>query len=247
MEGAVNGPGRVEVFADPDALADAAAAIVAERLRQGIAERGRVLLALSGGGTPRGAYGRLAASGGIDWTRVHIVWGDERCVPPGHETSNYRMAREVLLDRVPIPADRVHRIRGEAPPRAEAARYDAELRTLVGDGALDLALLGLGTDGHTASLFPDAPVPPDDGAWVRAVSFADARGQRITVTEAPLVAARTLLFLVAGADKAPAMAAVFGAAGGGASLPARGIATRAADVRWLVDAAAAAAITPSRA
>lgn len=240
MEDDVTGGGRVEVFADADALAEAAATLVADQAGRSLQARGRFLLALSGGSTPRALYQRLARRADIDWTAVHVVWGDERCVPPDDPASNYRMTREALLDHVPIPAAHLHRIRGEAAPDAEAARYDAELRALVGDGALDLVLLGLGTDGHTASLFPDEPPSSDDRRWARVVSFADARGTRITLTDVPLTTARRVVFLVAGADKAPVQAAVLGQTGDATSLPAQRIARAAADVRWLVDRAAAA-------
>jgi 6-phosphogluconolactonase len=236
---------QVEVLADADALADAAAALVAEQAASSIAARGRFVLALSGGSTPRATYQRLAERRDVDWSRVHVVWGDERCVPPDDAASNYRMARESLLDRVPIPEPHVHRIRGEAPPEAEAARYEADLRALVPDGAIDLILLGLGTDGHTASLFPADPTAVADGAWVRAVSFADARGRRITLTDVALTSSRLLVFIVGGADKAAVVATVLSdAADEAPPPPARRIARGARDVRWLIDRAAAGELSP---
>jgi 6-phosphogluconolactonase len=234
--------GRVDVLADPEALADAAAALVAEQASGSITARGRFVLALAGGSTPRATYQRLAKRRDIDWARVHVVWGDERCVPPNAEASNYRMAREALLDHVPIPAAHVHRIRGEASPEAEAARYDAELRALLPDGAIDLVLLGLGADGHTASLFPDEPAVVAGSNLVRAVSFADARRTRITLTDTLLTLARLVVFLVAGADKAPIVAAVLGDSAAATPLPARRIARAARDVRWLLDRGAAGAL-----
>lgn len=238
--------GRVEVFTDAGALADAAATLVADEAARSITARGRFLLALSGGSTPSATYQRLAARADVDWTRVHLVWSDERCVPPADRASNYRMAHDALLSHVQIPGEHVHRIRGEAPPEAEAARYDAALRGLVGDGALDLVLLGLGTDGHTASLFPDDAPHVDDGAWVRSVAFGDGRGARITMTDAPLTRARRVVFLVAGADKATALGAALGPTGGATPRPAQRIARAAAHVRWLVDAAARGLTTSSR-
>lgn len=242
MEDRVTAAGRVSVLPDAAALADAAAALIAEQLRHAMAIRGRVVLALSGGSTPRATHERLAERTDVDWSRAHVVWGDERCVPPDDPASNYRMARETLLGRVPIPPAQVHRICGEAPPHAEAARYDAVLRALVGDGVIDLVLLGLGADGHTASLFPDEPPSLDDDTWVRAVSFADARGGRITLTQTPLAAATTVTFLVTGADKAPAVAAALMEPEPMMPLPARRIARGARDVRWLLDRAAAGAL-----
>jgi 6-phosphogluconolactonase len=241
MAHAVTSAGRVDVLADPSALADAAAALVADHAGRASVARGRFVLALSGGSTPRVLYERVAERRDLDWTRGHVVWGDERCVAPDDAASNYRMAREALLDHVAIPAAHVHRIRGEATPEVEAQRYEAELRALVPDGAIDLVLLGLGADGHTASLFPDDPASTD-GRWVRAVSFVDARGPRITLTDTALEAARALAFLVAGAGKATVVAAVLGGSEDPSPLPARRVARRGRDVRWLLDREAAAAI-----
>lgn len=226
--------GRVEVFADAKALADAAAAMVAAEISASIDARGRCVMALAGGATPRATYQRLAAHRDVDWERVHVVWGDERCVPADHPASNYRMAREALLDQVPIPATNVHRLHGEAPPPFEAIRYDAVLHGLLGTSPLDLVILGLGADGHTASLFPDA-APFEPGPWVRPVVFDDARGARLTMTETLLDAARVVMFLAPGAEKASILSRVIGDGGEGGDWPARRIATRAADVRWLVD------------
>ena len=137
---------------------------------QAIAAHGRFVVALAGGSTPRATYSLLASSefaAQVDWLRVHVLWGDERCVPPNHRDSNYRLAREALLNRVPIPNANVHRIRGELPPAQAAATYESELETTLGaDGRFDLILLGLGTDGHTASLFPGTPALEERTRWV---------------------------------------------------------------------------------
>lgn len=234
---------RVDVLATSDALADAAAEAVAGACQRSISARGRFTLALSGGSTPQALYRCLATRGDIDWARVHVVWGDERCVPATHSASNYGMAREALLDRIEVPAAQVYRLRGEAPPHDEARRYEAVLRALVPDGVLDLVLLGLGRDGHTASLFPGHVAGQEQHRWVAEASFDDARGHRLTLTLPLLSSAREVLFLVAGRDKATVLAAVIDGPDQPETLPAQRIARQSAAVRWLVDAEAAEALT----
>ncbi len=242
---------RVEVFDDPAALLDGAADAVAAIARASVAARGRVTLALSGGSTPRGLYDRLA--GGwrqrLDWTRVHVFWGDERCVPPTHADSNYRMAREALLDHVPIPTAQIHRVAGEADPEAAALDYAATLAaTLDGasrdhPGAFDLVLLGLGADGHTASLFPHRAAGRETRRLVVADHVDAARGWRLTLTPPILNAARHTMVLVAGADKAEALAAVLEGPPNVDLLPAQRL--TGSGVCWLVDRAAAARLAAS--
>jgi 6-phosphogluconolactonase len=168
------------------------------------AARAGAEIALSGGSTPRRAY-ELAAGILGDWGAAGLWFGDDRCVEPGHEHSNYRMVREALLDRISRPP-RVHRIRCELGPEEAAARYDAELRDIT----LDLALLGLGHDGHTASLFPDAP---ELGERERRAVAAEARMEpflpRVTMTLPTFEEARYVLFLVTGEDKAEAARRAF--------------------------------------
>jgi 6-phosphogluconolactonase len=160
-------------------------------------------IALSGGSTPRRAY-ELAARIEPDWVAVELWWGDERCVPPEDERSNFRLAREAMLDHLATPPRAVHRIRGELDP-AEAARlYDEELR----DVALDLVLLGLGPDGHTASLFPHDPALVEEERLAVSVQRPDVA--RVTLTPPPLRAARHVVFLVVGDDKADAARRAFG-------------------------------------
>jgi 6-phosphogluconolactonase len=162
-------------------------------------------VALSGGSTPRRAY-ELSAGLQADWSAVELWWGDERCVPPEDERSNFRLAREALLDRLAGRPRAVHRIRGELDP-AEAARlYDEELR----DVTLDLVLLGLGPDGHTASLFPHDPALEEEERSAASVQRPDVA--RVTLTPPPLRAAWHVIFLVVGEDKADAVRRAFGEA-----------------------------------
>ena len=236
---------RVDVYGDASALLDAAADVVAEIAAASVAARGRVTLALSGGSTPRGLYQRLAGAwhDRVDWTRVHVFWGDERCVPPTHADSNYRLAREALLDHVPIPPLHIHRMHGEANPDAAALDYEAILKATLDDassgrpGAFDLVLLGLGPDGHTASLFPHRATGDETRRLVVADRPDAARGWRLTLTPQVLNAARQTLMLVAGTDKADALAAVLEGPPNAEHLPAQRF--TGSHVRWMVDQAAA--------
>lgn len=211
------GPIRDDValqeVADGPALARAAADAVARAAREAIAARGAFTLALSGGGTPLALYRLLADPAepwraAIDWPRVHACFGDERCVPPDHPDSNHGQADAALLRRVPLAA--VLRIEGERPPEEAARRYEAALARLPGAGPgrpprLDLVLLGLGADGHTASLFPGSPALDERARWVAAPWVPAVGAHRVTLTYPALDAARRVLFLVEGARKRAAL------------------------------------------
>jgi 6-phosphogluconolactonase len=242
----------VQVFPEADTLLDAAAEMLAAHAVASTAARGRFVIALAGGSTPRGLYQRLARApwrGHIDWSRVHLCWGDERCVPPTHADSNYRMAREALLDHVTVPAAQVHRMRGEDVPDSAAVDYEAELQATLdagtpgGPGVFDLVLLGLGSDGHTASLFPGMPSGGVITRTVVAEHVDTARGWRLTLTPPIINAARSVLFLVTGDDKAAALAAVLEGPAQPSALPAQRIASGRSRVTWLVDRAAAHLLT----
>jgi len=225
--------------ADPHALAAAAADGIAELAARALAGRGRFHLALSGGSTPRATYALLAARAAeVELARWDLWFGDERCVAPDDPRSNHGMAASTGL-LASVPDGRVHRMRGEsADPAAEAARYERELTAALGDEpALDLVLLGLGEDGHTASLFPGDAALRAPG-WVTAARAPVEPRGRLTLTLRALAGARTLLFLVSGAAKGPALRAVLGP-GDGPPPPARLASEAHPDVRWLLDAAAA--------
>jgi 6-phosphogluconolactonase len=214
----------VHVSPDPAALATA----VADWLLQlALDKAGPFALCLSGGSTPKALYRLLAEAPYRDrfpWARTHLFWGDERFVPPDDELSNYRMVREALLGHVPIPAGNIHAVPTEGlEPQAAAAAYQRDLQAFYGAGRLDPArplfdanLLGLGPDGHTASLFPDTAVLDDRADWVAAVIGAKAEA-RITLTYPALESSRQAAFLVAGADKAAILARLMQ---GDQSLPA---------------------------
>lgn len=221
-------------------IVDDVAAAAAERIAARVRAGGHV--ALSGGSTPKAAH-QLVAAMGLDWSGTTLWFGDERAVGPEHEHSNYRMAKESLLDRIDGPAPVVHRIRGELGQHEAAAAYGEELREAFGAGepALDLLLLGLGPDGHTASLFPG-----DDALGVRdrlAVGV-DVPGMaplvpRVTLTLPVLDAAHEVVFLISGEDKAEAAARAFGDAPG-PDTPASLVAPAPGTLTVLIDHAAAA-------
>lgn len=237
----------VTVLKDSDALAEAAARLVVEAAAEAIAARGRFTIALAGGETPRATYARLAKppfSDRVDWSRTWVFFGDERGVPPEHPDSNYGMAHATLLAKVAVPAAQVRRIRAEAEdPEAAAAEYAKALAETFGTrrGKLprfDLVLLGLGVDGHTASLFPGSPVLKEIFRTVAAVHAAAAAiPQRFTLTLPVLNAAARVVFLVGGAEKAKVVKAVLAE---GAMLPAAMIRPEAGELVWLLDRAAAA-------
>lgn len=191
----------ISILPDRDALMEAAAQRIIDIGRQAIAQRGQFAWALSGGSTPRALYELLGSerfSNTLDWPRVQFFWSDERCVPPDHPDSNYGMARAALLGRLPLTAAQVHRMPGEAPPEAAARAYELQLRAA---GRLDLVLLGMGTDGHTASLFPHSAALSESERWV-VPNLSPTGSQRLTFTFATINHAAVALFLVAGADKA---------------------------------------------
>ena len=183
--------------------AEAAARTVAERLAE--AARAGSSIVLTGGSTPRRAY-ELAAELEPDWSRPDLYWGDDRCVPPDDENSNFRLAKESLLDRVATPPHAIHRIRGELGRDEAAVAYELEL----GTAELDLLLLGLGPDGHVASLFPNAPTLEErDRRVVGAEAGLQPWIDRVTLTLPALCGAREVLFLVSGESKAEAAARAF--------------------------------------
>jgi 6-phosphogluconolactonase len=247
----------IEVFADADALMRAAADAWVLRADEAIRSSGRFAVALSGGSTPRRLYTLLAAAPRarrVDWSRVHVYWSDERCVPPTDPASNYRMAREALLDHVTLPEANIHRMRGEDEPAAAAAAYERELRRAfsapegpppsVPGHRFDLVLLGLGEDGHTASLFPGTASLREVSKWVTAHAAAPQSAWRITLTLPVIDAAAEVAFLVSGEQKAAILQRVIEGRGGPDELPAQRVAPRGGRLRWLVDAAAARDLPP---
>ena len=240
---------RLFVVADQTALAKEAAEHCARIAQEAVARAGRFTIALSGGSTPKLLYSLLAAepySNSLPWRKTHVFWGDERAVPPADHNSNFGMAKATLLDRVPIPADRVHRMQAERDDLDLVAReYEAEIARSfdVPPGAepqaFDLILLGLGPDGHTASLFPHTEAVRERARWVVRNYVPKLNSDRVTLTAPILNRGATVLFLVTGADKASALQAVLEGPSDPERLPAQLIRPAAGRLIWLVDRAAA--------
>ena len=234
--------GRAEILADPEAVAQRTAEFLTE---QALAKQGAFVLALSGGSTPKRLYEILAASPYADkfpWERVQLFYGDERFVPPDDESSNYHMSSLAMLSKVPVPSGNVHRMPTDGDPAEAASRYQRELQGQYGADTLeagrplfDVVLLGLGENGHTASLFPDTDVLHETVAWVSTCVPHDAPHTRLTLTYPAIASSRYVLFLVAGAAKAEVVAKV---RGGDEAQPSTHITTDG-ELIWMLDRAAA--------
>jgi 6-phosphogluconolactonase len=198
--------GTVSVFPDAAALAEAAARQFAELAQSASDTSRRFSVALAGGETPKATYQLLASEGfrrQINWGHVHLFWGDERCVPPDHSESNYDMARRAFIDDVPIPEGNVHRILGEHDPVVAAETYEAELKDHFKSGlpAFDLILLGLGTDGHVASLFPGSAALEEKSRLAVAAQHPQSNQWRVTLTLPVINNAASVVVLVSGERK----------------------------------------------
>jgi 6-phosphogluconolactonase len=235
---------EIVVLPDSDTLAHEAARRFVELAVEAVDSRGRFSVALSGGSTPRALYRLLAEEpqrGQIPWKGVHLFWGDERCVPPDDPGSSFRVADEAFISRVPLPSDNVHRVRGELAPEVAARAYANALDDFFcGPHArLDLVLLGLGEDGHTASLFPGSDALHETARLIAAVRahYQDRPADRVTLTLPAINSARHVLFLVTGSGKARIAQAVL--EGDQGLYPAQQVRPTAGALTWLLDAAAA--------
>ena len=240
-----------QVFPDRERLIEGAAGYIVKHAAQAISARGRFHVALSGGNTPKPIYARLAAApylNGVDWSRVHVYFGDERCVPPDDPRSNYYMARAELLDHVPLPAGNIHRIHGEESAPRAAELYIAELQNAFGGkpgagapaSSFDLVLLGMGDNGHTASIFPGLPAVTEESRWVMAQYVEVMSMWRVTLTPVVINAARDVAFIVSGADKAEMLSKVLEGPYQPIVLPSQVIKPASGGLSWLLDAPAAA-------
>lgn len=234
-------------FNNEEAVAKAAADLFIQLAQQAINIRGRFSVALSGGATPLRMYQILTESDyqqSSDWGKVFIFWSDERCVPPDHPNSNYRMAQENFLDQAPIPAENIHRMRGEIEPQEAARQYEALLHGHFYPGLgqqeslppprFDLILLGLGADGHTASLFPDTTALHEGQRWVAANYVEKLAAWRLTLTLPVINAARAVVFLAAGRAKADVLEKVWQEPAVGELLPAALVKPVDGKLLWLV-------------
>ena len=232
---------NLRVYEDVQQLSEAAARTFVEKARKAIKESGRFAVALAGGSTPKSTYETLSARYGgpedLDWGRVHFFFGDERSVPPEHEDSNYRMAHEELLSHV--PAGSVHRMRGELEPSEAAAHYEQELEEFFGGPPrLDLVLLGIGEDGHTASLFPRTPALEVRDRSVAENPVEKLGTTRVTLTLPAVNAARNVIFLVAGEGKAGALKEILEGDAEPRDYPSK-LVEPSGGAAWMVDRAAA--------
>ena len=244
--------GELRIFPDSAELYRAAAAEFVQHARAAVRARGSFTVALSGGATPKRLYGLLATDAAlrdaVPWSEMHVFWGDERHVPPEHQDSNYRMACETLLSKVPVAVGKVHRIHGENPDAAESALdYELTLREVFKVPAprmprFDLILLGLGSDAHTASLFPHSPALNDSERLVVANWVAGLETSRITLTASAINHAACVIFLVSGADKAGPLNAVLNGPYDPLALPAQAIHPLNGTLLWLADAEASRAV-----
>lgn len=240
----------IRTYPTPEAVARAGAELFIGLAAEAMVARDRFCVALSGGSTPRAMYSQLSSgefNAQVDWNCVHVFWSDERCVPPDHAESNYRMAQEAWLDRAPIPPGQVHRVHGEAEPEQAAADYERDLRSFFGHGAprFDLVLLGLGEDGHTASIFPGAPAIHEQARWVMPVAHTTPplprapRVSRVTLTPVVLNASAVVAFMVTGASKAACLAQVLNGPYQPDVQPAQIVQPSSGRLLWLIDQAAA--------
>jgi 6-phosphogluconolactonase len=234
----------IRIFPDLEGVSSAAAELFAAEARQAVLARGRFCVALAGGGTPRRCYQLLAREPLrelVPWQQTHVFWGDERCVPADDPRNNALMARRTLLDHVPVPPEQVHPMVCNGSPVEAAAEYEALLRGFFANGRsrFDLVVLGLGENGHTASLFPGTSVLEEQQRWVGDVYVADEGLHRLTLTAAAINQAALVVFMVSGSDKAPILRKVLKEAQDPRSIPAQLIKPVDGGMLWMVDRDAA--------
>jgi 6-phosphogluconolactonase len=242
---------EVRILPDLEALSREAGALLVELANDSIASKGRFVVALSGGVTPRRMYSLLGGTpfrDQVDWGHVHFFWTDERCVPEGDEASNFKRADDLFLSKVLVPKENIHRMKGEEEPAKAAEDYEREIREFFGKPGypnFDLVLLGLGEDGHTASLFPESESLHEKRKLVIPIYLKRPSLNRITLSLPVLNSAKDVLFLVAGESKVPIIRKVLGEGGHKESYPAGLIQPVNGKVTWLIDQEAASKlITP---
>jgi 6-phosphogluconolactonase len=236
----------VAIYSDIDTLSQEAARYVVRVASESITTHGRFTLVLAGGSTPKKLYGLLASEpyrDQIDWALTEIFWSDERCVPPASEDSNYHLAQEVLLSKVPISVAQIHRMPADADNRDQASlAYTQEIQRVFGTNGIpsfDLIQLGMGPEGHTASLFPHQASLHEQTRLIMPVTVPKPPPPRLTFTPPLLNAAMHVLFLVTGQDKADALQAVLEGEYNPDEYPAQIIRPTQGEVAWMLDPAAA--------
>jgi 6-phosphogluconolactonase len=242
---------EIYIFKNIEELSRTAAMLFSEQAAQSIVERGRFLVALNGGNTPTRLFQLLATDfrDNVNWRKVHIFWGDERCVPAGDVGSSYGQARDVLLSRIPIPEANIHRIQGERSPAEASKEYALILKAFASPPLewprFDLVFLGMGEDGHTASLFPGSAVDVSEPALPVTAHYQDRPANRVTLTPVVFNSARIVAFIATGENKAATLAKVLGDRHNPKLYPAQRIQPTNGRLIWLVDEAAARELPPS--
>lgn len=236
---------ELRIFQDSERLSRHAANLFIEESNKSIRERNRFLVALNGGGTPTRLFQLLASEDRdqIDWSKVHVFWGDERCVPPTDEGSNYHQAHETLLSKVAISETNIHRVQGELDPATASKQYAETLKTFA-DSSLDfprfdLVYLGMGEDGHTASLFPNSPVQVNEPVIAVTANYQDRPANRVTMTQLVFNQARMVVFMATGEKKAETLAHALSERYNPDLYPAQRIDLKDGELIWLVDKSAA--------
>jgi len=236
---------KLRIFDDLENISKHAANIFSKQAARSIVERGQFLVALNGGGTPTRLFQLLAADfhDKVEWAKVHVFWGDERCVPPDDSGSSYGQARELLLSHVSVPESNIHRIKGELPPVEAAKEYALLLKEFASPPPdwlrFDLIYLGMGEDGHTASLFPGSPVHVMEAVLPVTAHYQDRPANRVTLTQLVFNSAHMVIFMAAGEKKASTLAEVLSDRYNPELYPAQRIDPKDGDLIWLVDKDAA--------
>lgn len=236
---------EIRIFKNIEALSRDAAALFVAQASKSVRERGRFLVALNGGSTPTRLFQLLASDhrDKVDWTNVHLFWGDERLVPANDPESSYGQARHMFLSHVPIPASNVHPVNGELKPTEAADDYARALQTFAAPPhelpRFDLVYLGMGEDGHTASLFPNSPLDVSEPVAPVIAKYQNRPAQRVTLTPLVLNLARMIAFMVTGEKKASTLAEVLSGRYKPELLPAQRIEPKDGKIIWLVDEDAA--------
>lgn len=236
---------ELRIFQDSERLSRHAANLFIEKSNKSIRERNRFLVALNGGGTPTRLFQLLATDyrGQIDWSNVHVFWGDERCVPPDDTGSNYHQANEHFLSKVSLPENNVHRVLGELDPAVASKKYAETLKAFAESNfdfpRFDLAYLGMGENGHTASLFPHSPVQVNEPVIAVTANYQDRPANRVTLTQLVFNQARMVVFMATGEKKAETLAHVLSERYNPELYPAQRIDPKDGQLIWLVDESAA--------
>jgi 6-phosphogluconolactonase len=235
---------QVLIASSPQVWIEKSVELILQAADDAILQRGHFSLVLSGGSTPQPLYRALAQpqhANKLDWSRTHIFWGDERTAPPNHPDSNYGMAKQALLDHVPLPPENINRIQGELPPQDAAEKYEKLITSYFSnqEKRFDLVLLGLGTDGHTASLFPETEALKETLLWVAPNYVPSQQAWRSTLTYPALTSARKIIFLLTGGGKADIVKQIIENAQVSTKFPAAQVAAQHPNLTWVLDEEAA--------